>query len=44
MITVEAIVQNAQGEIVARSVGRFFPAFPEEWRRRAPKVLLDRSP
>ncbi len=42
MIAVEAVAQNAQGELVARSVGKFFPAFPEEWQRRVPRVLLER--
>ena len=38
LLTVEAVMENSRGEVIARSVGRFFPAFQEEWERR---VKLD---
>lgn len=34
LITVVGTIENAAGEAVARSVGRFVPAYPEEWKRR----------
>ncbi len=34
LLTVEARIENAQGEAMARSMGRFFPAFKEEWERQ----------
>jgi uncharacterized protein (TIGR00369 family) len=38
LLTVKALIENPQREVIARSVGRFFPAFEDEWERR---VKLD---
>ena len=34
LITVEARARNPEREVVARSTGRFYPAFTDEWERR----------
>jgi uncharacterized protein (TIGR00369 family) len=39
LLTVEAKATNLKGEEVACSVGRFFPAFPEEWQKRVKQSL-----
>lgn len=39
LLTVEAVIENAQGERIARSIGRFFPAFKEEWEKRVKRNL-----
>ncbi len=34
LITVAGTIETAAGEAVARSVGSFFPAYPDEWAER----------
>jgi uncharacterized protein (TIGR00369 family) len=34
LITAAGTIENVAGEAVARSVGRFFPAYPDEWAKR----------
>lgn len=38
LLTVEAVIEDDQGEMIARGTGRFFPAFKEEWEQQ---VKLD---
>ncbi len=39
LLAVQAVIKNAQGDVIARSVGRFFPAFKEEWEQRVKQNL-----
>jgi uncharacterized protein (TIGR00369 family) len=39
LLTVEATMENSRGEAIARSTGRFFPAFKEEWEQRVKRYL-----
>lgn len=43
LITVEAEALNPDREVVARSTGRFYPAFQGEWDRRVKRQLSPES-
>lgn len=34
LMTVEGTIEDNAGEVIARSVGHFYPADEEEWKRR----------